>query len=108
MTKRIPRHASKTVWVASAWFSNCDPFMTVIIDGRKTEEQAEEIYHQVVDEAVEDMYASGDWGIAYDEFVDDVCWPGRLFKEKLSDVLDTDHDVRTVLHDLKTQGYAVI
>ncbi len=98
------------VYVGTAWFRDADPFFSVIISATKhSEKSANRLFDRLLEEEVKDLYEGADWGdLTYEEFADDVRWPGSLYLEDIKDVLQgvPVKQRAEILDDLHTQGYA--
>lgn len=107
--RRRYRNPSATVWVASGWFSDSDPFFSMAFDtARFTKLQASKKFNAQLNQTAVDMWRGGDWGMSKAEFLNDIQWSG-MFEEKLDTVLQGSRYERDeILDDLGKRGFAYL
>lgn len=107
--RRQRRNPSVTVWVASGWFSDSDPFFSMAFDtARFTKLQASKKFNTKLNQTAVDMWRGGDWGMSKAEFLNDVQWSG-VFEEKLETVLHgSQYERNEILDDLNKLGFAYL
>lgn len=89
-------------YVGSAWYANCEPFLTVVINPAKYGSQyaAYEKLGDLADGYAKEDYERADWGETEDEFMDSVRLSGVFLEEvEISE---------TLLPEFEEQGYVYL
>lgn len=100
------------VYSAAGWFSDSEPFFSMIYDPRKfTKQKASRSFLSNLNREAGDMWRGGDWGMTKRDFLDSLAWSG-IHEMRLNQVLPMmprDRGVaEEILDDLARHGKAYI